>query len=108
MYHLCPVRDKQFQEPHKYHMWRFNPFSQSGTLKEVENGKVMLGNWFQNLKIQTTRWRVPQNIRISLLKIAHIQLELDHTVVWYMHVEKETTKPLDYYPTVEEIFRELA
>ena len=33
MYHLCLVGDKQFQEPHKYHMWRFNPFSQSGTLK---------------------------------------------------------------------------
>ena len=26
MYHLCPVGDKQFQEPHKYHMWRFKPF----------------------------------------------------------------------------------
>ena len=62
MYHLCPVRNKKFQEPRKYHMWRFKPFSHNGKLKELENGKVMLENWFQNLKIQTTRWRVPQNI----------------------------------------------
>ena len=48
---LCLVGDKQFQEPHKYHMWRFKPFSQNGTLKELANGKVMLENWFQNLKL---------------------------------------------------------
>ena len=89
-------------------MWRFKPFSQNGTLKELANGKVMLENWFQNLKIQTTRWRVPQNIRRSLPKIAHIQLELDHRTVWYMQGAKEKEKPLDYYPTVEDIFRELA
>ena len=81
MYHLCPIGDKQFEEPHKYHMWRFKPFLQNGTLKELTNGKVMLETWFQNLKIQTTRWRVPQNIRRSLPKIAHIQLELDHIAV---------------------------
>ena len=81
MYHLCLVAEKQFQEPHKYHMWRFNPFAQNGTLKELANGKVMLENWFQNLKIQTTRWRVPRNIRRSLPKTAHIQLELNRTRV---------------------------
>ena len=27
MYYLCPVGDKQFQEPTKFHMWRFKPFS---------------------------------------------------------------------------------
>ena len=26
MYHLCPIGDKQFQEPTKFHMWRFKPF----------------------------------------------------------------------------------
>ena len=46
MYHLCLVRDKQFQEPCKYHMWCFEPFSQNGTLKELANGKVLLENWF--------------------------------------------------------------
>ena len=60
------------------------------------------------MKIQTNRWRVPQNIQRSVLKTTHIQLELDHIVVWYMQGEKEKAKPLDYYPTVEEIFRELA
>ena len=89
-------------------MWRFKPFSQNGTLKALANGKVMLENWFQNLKIQTTRWRVPPNIQTGLLKITHIQLELEHTVVWYMEGEKAIAKPLDYYPTVEEIFQELA
>ena len=68
----------------------------------------MLENWFQNLKIQTTRWRVPQNIRLSLPKIAHIQLELDNTAVWYMQGAKAKAKPLDYYLIVEDIFRELA
>ena len=33
MYHLWPVGDKQFQEPHKFHMCRFKPFGQNGTLK---------------------------------------------------------------------------
>ena len=89
MYHLCPVGDKQCQEPRKYHMWRFKPFSHNGMLKELENGKVMLENWFQNLKLQTTRWRVPQNIRRSLPKISHIQLEIDHTAVWYMQGQKQ-------------------
>ena len=62
MYYLCPVGDKQFQEPTRFHMWRFKPFTQTRTLKELENGKVLFENWFQQLKIQTTRWRVPQNI----------------------------------------------
>ena len=51
---------------------------------------------------------MPRNIRIILPKIAHIQLELDHTVVWYMQGEKATAKPLDYHPTVKYIFHELA
>ena len=92
MYHLCPVGDKQFQEPCKYHMWRFKPFSHNGTLKELENGKVLLENCFQTLKVQTTRWRVPQNIRRSLPKTTHIQLELDHIAVWHMQGAKEKLK----------------
>ena len=63
MYHLCPVKDKQFQDPKKFHMWRFKPFAQTGTLKELANGKVLLENWLQHLKIQTTKWRVIQNIQ---------------------------------------------
>ena len=82
MYSLCLVEEKQFQELTKFHMWRFKPFSQKGTMKELANGKVLLENWLQQLKVYTTRWRVPQNIRRSLSKIAHIQLELDHTMVW--------------------------
>ena len=62
MYYLCPIGDKQFQEPTKFHMWRFKPFAQTGTMQELEKGKVLLENWFQQLKIQMTKWRVPQNI----------------------------------------------
>ena len=47
MYYLCPIGDKHFQEATKFHMWRFKPFAQTGTLKELENGKVLLENWFQ-------------------------------------------------------------
>ena len=47
MYHLFPVGDKQFQEPKKFHMWRFKPFAQTTTLKELENGKLLLENWIQ-------------------------------------------------------------
>ena len=89
-------------------MWRFKPFAQTGTLKELENGKVLLENWFQQLKTQTTRWKVPQNIRRSMPKTTHIQLELDHTEVWYMQGAKAKAKTLDYYPIVEEIFWELS
>ena len=82
-------------------MWRFKPFSQNGTMKELAKGKVLLENWLQQLKVHMTRSRVPQNIRRSLPKKAHIQLELDHTTVWYMQGTKPNAKSLDYYPTVE-------
>ena len=89
-------------------MWRSKPFDQTETLKELANGKVLLENWLQQLKVQTTRWRVPQNIRRSLPKTAHIQLELDHTSVWYMQGAKAKPKTLNYYTIVEEIYHELA
>ena len=38
----------------------------------------------------------------------HIQLELDHIVVWYMQGAAVKDKHLDYYPTNEEIFKELS
>ena len=55
-----------------------------------------------------TRWRVPQNIRRNLLVKYHIQLELNHTLVWYMQGEDPKAKALDYYPSVDQIFRELS
>ena len=51
---------------------------------------------------------MPQNIRICLPPTTHIQLELDHTVVWHKQGSQENAKPLDYYPTVEELFTKLA
>ena len=38
----------------------------------------------------------------------HIQLEFDHTVVWHKKGLTAKEKTLDYYPTVEEIFTEMA
>ena len=46
----------------KFHMWHFKPLSMARTPKEQEEGKLLLEHWFQNLKVQTTRWRVPQKI----------------------------------------------
>ena len=51
---------------------------------------------------------VPQNIRRSLPKKSHIQLELDHTTVWYMQGAKSNANALDYYPSTEQIFQELS
>ena len=82
-------------------MWRFKPFSQKGTLKELEDKKVLLENWLQQLKIRTTRWRVHYNIQRNLPKKSHIQLEIDHSSVWYMQGAKSNAKALDYYPSVE-------
>ena len=62
MYHIFPEGSLVFQEPLKFDMWRFKPFSQKGTLHKLDRGKVFLDNWFQQLKVRTTRWRVPQNI----------------------------------------------
>ena len=39
---------------------------------------------------------------------SHIQLELDHTSVWYMQDEDPKAKSLDYYPSVDQIFQELS
>ena len=62
MYHIYPEGNPIFQEPTRFHIRRFKPFSHRGTLQELENGKVLLENWLQQLKVHTTRWRVPQNI----------------------------------------------
>ena len=77
MYHLCLVGHKHFFDPSKFHMWHFKPFSMARTPLEQEERKVLLEHWFQDLKIKTARWRVPQNIQRCLPPIAHIQLELD-------------------------------
>ena len=45
MYSLFLVGDKQFQEPKIFHMWRFKFFTQTGTMKELANGKVLLEKW---------------------------------------------------------------
>ena len=108
MYHLCPVGHKYLLEPTQFHMWHFNLFSMAIIPLEQEEGKVFLEHWFQNLKIRTTRWRVPQNIRRCLPPTTHIQLELDHTTVWHKQGSSAKAKPLEYYPIVEEIFIELA
>ena len=63
MFSIFPEGDKNFQELTRFHMWRFKPFSQNGTMKELAKGKVLLEKWLQQLKVYTTRWRVPQNIR---------------------------------------------
>ena len=47
MYHICPDGNPIFQEPTRFHMWRFKPFSQRGTLQQHEDGKVLLENWLQ-------------------------------------------------------------
>ena len=63
MFSIFPKGDKNFQELTRFHMWRFKPFSQNGTMKELAKGKVLLENWLPQLKVRTTRWRVPQNIQ---------------------------------------------
>ena len=73
MYHICREGSLVFQEPTRFYMWRFKPFSQRGTLQELERGKVLLENWFQQLKVHMTRWRVPQNIwKKSIDELPHL------------------------------------
>ena len=62
MYHVCLEGNQIFEEPSRFHMWRFKAFSQKGTLKGLADEKVLLENWLQQLKVRMTRWRVPQNI----------------------------------------------
>ena len=51
---------------------------------------------------------MPQNIRRCLPPTTHIQLELDHTIVWHKQGSIAKAKPLDYYPIVKDIFTELS
>ena len=51
---------------------------------------------------------MPQNIWRCLPPIAHIQLEVKYITVWHKQGSKAKKKPLNYYPTLEEIFIELA
>ena len=44
MYHICLEGSPVFREPSKFDMWRFKPFSQRGTLHELQRGKVLLEN----------------------------------------------------------------
>ena len=108
MYHIYREGNPIFQEPTRFHMWRFKPFSRRETLQELENGKVLLENCLQQLKVRMTRWRVPQNIRRNLPVKSHIQLELDHTSVWYMQRDDSNIESLDYYPSIDQIFQELS
>ena len=108
MYYLCPIGDRQFLELTRFHMWHFKPFSMDGNSQELEAAKVLLENWFQNIKVLTSRWRVPQNIQICMPSTTHIQLELDHIVVWYMQGAAVKDKHLECYPIDEEIFKELS
>ena len=62
MYYIRPIGDPQFLEPTRFHMWNFKPFSIVENSQEIEVAKVLLNNWFQILKIKTSRWRVPQII----------------------------------------------
>ena len=108
MYHIFLEGSPIFQEQSIFDMYRFKPFSQKGTPHELEQGKVFLENWFQQLKVRTTRWRVPQNIRRNLPANSHIQLEIDHTSVWYMQGDNSNAKALDYSPSIDQIFQELS
>ena len=49
-----------------------------------------------------------ENIQRNLPTNSHIQLELDHTSVWYMQGDNSNAKALDYYPSVDQIFWELS
>ena len=44
MFTIFPEGDKNFQEPTRFHMWRFKPFSLNETMKELAKGKVLLEN----------------------------------------------------------------
>ena len=44
MFYIFPEGDTNFQEPTKFYMWRFKPFSQKGTMTELPNEKVLLEN----------------------------------------------------------------
>ena len=55
MYHIYLKGNPIFQEPSRFHMWRFKPFSRRGMLQELESGKVLLENWLPQLKVRTTR-----------------------------------------------------
>ena len=44
MYHICPEGSPIFCEWSRFDMYRFKPFSQKGTMHELEQGEVFLEN----------------------------------------------------------------
>ena len=44
IFYIFLEENKNFQEPTKFHMWIFKPFSQKGTMMELANRKVLLEN----------------------------------------------------------------
>ena len=46
MYYICPEGSPVFRESTRFEMHRFKPFSQKGTVHELNQGKVFLENWF--------------------------------------------------------------
>ena len=64
--------------------------------------------WLQEVKSACHKWRVPQNIRQALPPNCHIELGLDYTKLWYVDDQAAEPTNLPFYPTVDEIFNELA
>ena len=72
------------------------------------NPKQIFTMWLQQVKSACYKWRVPQNIRWALLVTCHIELALGHTKLWYVKDQAAKLTELPFYPSVNEIFRELS
>ena len=51
----------------------------------IPSPKQIFTMWLQEVKSACHKWRVPQNIRQALPLTFHIELELDHTKLWYVN-----------------------
>ena len=74
----------------------------------IPSPKHIFTMWMQEVTSTYHKWRVPQNIHRVLPPTYHIELGLDHTKLWYADSQATESTDLPFYPTVNEIFNELA
>ena len=89
-------------------MYNYSCFKIKAKTMGIPSPRQIVTIWLQEVKSTYHKWRVPQNIWWALPLTFHIELGLDHSKVWY--VNGQATKPTDlpFYPTIDEIFNELA
>ena len=82
---ISPVGRLEFTILSTLTMYNYSCFKIRSKVLGIPSPKQILTLWLQEVKSICHKWRVPQNIRRDLPPTCHIEIELDHTKLWYVN-----------------------